>query len=247
MASPPPLPIQEEATAAAWDIVVARHREDLAWLRATFEAHRAHGGSLRVFVYDKSGDPPPPSLPAGWHWVPLANRGREAHAYFHHLATRWHDMADATLFLQGHPFDHLVSRSTAVSLPPSPLTGFEPYDARMVTETHPRGDCGDLPLAVYRALASWGLLSATAPAVEVRFPAGAQFAVSCAAARSRHREWYAARVREMEAFGDQEPATYTAVQALAGAGRLDAWTAERLWPIVFDVGGGAAGEMVPRL
>lgn len=73
------------------ELVIARHREDLAWLRRVPRA-------FTVTVYDKGG-----GLPDS---IPLPNLGREAHTYLHHLAGRHDSLADVTVFVQGHPFDH---------------------------------------------------------------------------------------------------------------------------------------------
>ena len=75
------------------ELVVARHREGLGWLRRI-------PGAFRTRVYDKSGETPPQGRP-------LANVGREAHTYLHHIVTHYDQLAPWTLFCQGHPFDHL--------------------------------------------------------------------------------------------------------------------------------------------
>ncbi len=93
------------------DLVVARYREELNWLRRVPPA-------FRVIVYDKNDQPeakqlsdflselmskrPPASLVA----VSLENVGREAHTYLYHMVTRYDSLADYTVFCQGKPFDH---------------------------------------------------------------------------------------------------------------------------------------------
>jgi hypothetical protein len=74
------------------ELVVARYREELNWLRKVPRP-------IRVTVYDKSGDAPPGA-------VPLPNVGREAHTYLHHLVSRYDDLTEYTVFCQGKPFDH---------------------------------------------------------------------------------------------------------------------------------------------
>ena len=73
------------------ELVVARYDEDLAWLK------RVRRG-FRVTIYDK-GDGS-----SGGKQLP--NQGREAHTYLHHLTERYDEIADLTVFVQGHPFDH---------------------------------------------------------------------------------------------------------------------------------------------
>lgn len=92
------------------DVVVARYCEDVAWTEQL-------SPDWRVLVYDKSQGGPRQRLatdPDGPHeaplWagsIPLANVGGEGHTYLTHIVTRWDELADTTLFLQGRPFDHV--------------------------------------------------------------------------------------------------------------------------------------------
>lgn len=84
------------------ELVVARHEEDLRWLRRV-------PPSIRVTIFNKAGSPP---LPADFPGRPslkvhaLPNEGREAHTYLTHLVERYETLAGITVFCQGHPFDH---------------------------------------------------------------------------------------------------------------------------------------------
>lgn len=83
-------------------LVVARHTEDLKWLRRVPR-------DIRVFVYDKGGSHSAPDLERGaWNVErkPLPNAGREAQAYLHHILRHYDDPASVTVFVQGKPFDH---------------------------------------------------------------------------------------------------------------------------------------------
>jgi len=88
------------------ELIVARHEEDLRWLR---RIPRAMG----VSVYNKGGSPAleeslEAELSSGARLSvrPLANHGREAHSYLTHLVVRYDALAPVTVFAQGHPFDH---------------------------------------------------------------------------------------------------------------------------------------------
>jgi len=73
------------------ELVVARYDEDLAWLKRVPR-------DFRVTIYDK-GD-------GSSEGKQLPNQGREAHTYLHHLTEHYDEIADLTVFVQGHPFDH---------------------------------------------------------------------------------------------------------------------------------------------
>ncbi|HEX8832632.1 MAG TPA: DUF3431 domain-containing protein, partial [Abditibacteriaceae bacterium] len=75
------------------ELVVARYKEDLGWLRNISQR-------IRVTVYDKHPDNPHPGA------ICLPNVGREAHTYLHHIITRYDTLAPLTVFCQGKPFDH---------------------------------------------------------------------------------------------------------------------------------------------
>jgi hypothetical protein len=95
-----------------FELVVARYDEDLAWLKRVPK-------EFRVTVYNKGdGSARGQSLP---------NLGREAHTYLHHLAERYDELAELTVFVQGHPFDHapdLHKRLQAYATGGEQVTGF---------------------------------------------------------------------------------------------------------------------------
>lgn len=84
------------------ELVVARHEEDLRWLRRVPRA-------IRISVYNKGKTP---TFPEGFPATDrvsvrdLPNAGREAHSYLTHLFDNYEKLASVTLFCQGHPFDH---------------------------------------------------------------------------------------------------------------------------------------------
>jgi hypothetical protein len=75
----------------SFELVVAHCNEGLAWLRRVPSV-------FHVTVYHKGAQ--------GGVGSRLPNIGREAHTYLHHLSERFDDLADVTVFVQGHPFDH---------------------------------------------------------------------------------------------------------------------------------------------
>ncbi len=95
------------------ELVVARHHEDLNWLRRVPKR-------FRITVYDKGASPL--SLPghalsgaatkrpcrrSNLEQITLPNVGREAHTYLHHVIRRYDELSDLTVFAQGKPFDHV--------------------------------------------------------------------------------------------------------------------------------------------
>jgi hypothetical protein len=72
-----------------FEIVVARYREDLSWTRE-YETN--------ITVYNKG-------VPES-KYINLPNIGREFQTYLYHIVSRYNNLSDRTLFLQGAPFDH---------------------------------------------------------------------------------------------------------------------------------------------
>lgn len=78
------------------NVIVARYREELAWLAEL---------DLPFLVYDKSGE-----LPGAVH---LPNIGRETHTYLTHIVNNYDRLAPYMVFLQGDPFVHLSADGQA--------------------------------------------------------------------------------------------------------------------------------------
>ena len=84
------------------ELVVARHEEDLRWLRRVPEA-------IRTTIYNKGLTPALPEgfeLRQGSRVLTLPNVGREAHSYLTHFVECYDSLALVTVFCQGRPFDH---------------------------------------------------------------------------------------------------------------------------------------------
>lgn len=81
-------------------IVVARYKEDVAWLNEL-------PADCGVHLYNKGPEIPPGTLRPGIEVHGLPNTGREAHTYLHHLRTRFKaDEGEFTVFTQADPFEH---------------------------------------------------------------------------------------------------------------------------------------------
>lgn len=91
-----------KAPSHAIELVIARHEEDLRWVRRV-------PPSLKVTIYNKGVSPPLTSeleCRPGISVIPLSNKGREAHSYLTHLVEQYGSLSPLTVFCQGHPFDH---------------------------------------------------------------------------------------------------------------------------------------------
>jgi hypothetical protein len=172
------------------EVVVARYAEAVNWTRKL-------PGSARVTIYDKSGDLPRERFP--WATVAtLANVGREAHTYVHHILERYDALAPVSLFCQGHPFDHahdLHPVARAVVGGDEVVADFrwlghilDTDDARgrrLFTRWSKNADGRELALDEFHE----ALFGEPAPAL-VHFAIGAQFLVTREAVRSRPRAFW---------------------------------------------------------
>lgn len=176
-------------TAPAAELVVARHTESLNWLRRVPR-------TLAVTVYDKG---PPPS-----QGIALPNHGREAHTYLHHLVERYDTLADLTVFVQGHPFDHvpdLHARLRELAAGHFAVDGFrwlgflidedDATGSRLFQTWSKNPSRAPLPLQQFFDHV-WGR---AAPA-RVAFYGGAHFAVAADLVRRQPRAFYA-RARDL--------------------------------------------------
>lgn len=196
------------------DLVVARYNENIA----DMVARELQSDTIRkVFVYDKS-DPSRNSK-----YVPeegdvkveveaLPNIGREAHTFLHHIVTRYDDLADLTIFVQGNPYDHLVNFlhymrfeqmvdfKAGGALPPHMSILNE-------TQTPQHSDRVDTHSASVKVLGK--------KLESYRFSPGAQYAVPRAAIHRRELDWWR---RVLEMIVEDE---------------VNAWEMERLWMYMF--------------
>lgn len=174
-----------------FELVVARHDEDLAWLKRVPK-------NFQITLYNK-GD----RASGG---IGLANEGREAHTYLHHLAERYDSLADVTVFVQGHPFDHApdlhkVLKSLAdesFSVPGFHWLGFladtdDSRGRRLFVPWSKNPERHELPLDDFHQQ----VFGEPGPA-NYRFFVGAQFIVSRSTTRRRERAFFQ-RARDLAA------------------------------------------------
>jgi UDP-galactopyranose mutase len=200
------------------ELVVARFREDVDWVRKA-------PSSVRVTILDKGGDLDPARIP--WARVEsLPNAGREAQSYLHHLASRYDSLAPITVFCQGHPFDHARDFHEDVRRIVEGreiVDGFrwlghaedmdDPRGRRLFVPWSRNADRRELALDRFHD----ALFGTPCPDL-VSFRLGAQFAVTAECARRRSREFYERAMALSAAFPDA------------------AHCFERLWDRVFVTG-----------
>lgn len=208
--------------APAIDVVVARYRESVSWLRKTPHA-------LRLFVYDKGGDLAAADASRA-EIVPLPNVGREAHTYLTHIVRHYHELAPLNVFCQGKPFDHVpefhrVLRELAAG---APVPGGFRWLGFIVDTDDPRGR---------RLFVSWSknqnrrelaldrfylkLFGAPCPE-RVRFYPGANFVVSRERIQSRPESFFQKALELAETFPDAAHCFERVWDAMFGVVGVDA-------------------------
>jgi hypothetical protein len=201
------------------EVVVARHAEDLAWLRRVPR-------EFKITIYNKGAD--------FADSIPLPNTGREAHTYLHHMVERHDSLASLTVFVQGHPFDHApdlhkILRSLADGS--FTVTGFhwlgfladtdDSRGRRLFVPWSKNPERAELPLDEFHRQ----IFGTPGPAT-YRFFVGAQFIVTREAALHRDRAFYE-RARDLAATMSLAPHCF-----------------ERCWDRIFRTNG-TAGRLPP--
>ena len=173
------------------ELVVARYREDLRWLRKVPRW-------FRLAVYNKG--PSRPFLPyrRDLTLTHLPNTGREDQAYLQHIVEHYDRLADVTVFAQGWPFDHVPDFHKALRrLAWNQMTvadflwlGFiidedDAEGARLFQPWMRSAGGGRLPLDAFCRR----LWNEAAPALVTFYP-GAHFAVHAALIRRQPRDYY---------------------------------------------------------
>ena len=189
------------------EIVVARYREDLGWLKILPQ-------DIRVTVYNKYF----------LEDIHLPNIGREAHTYLYHIIKNYDNLADYTIFCQGAPLDHCPTLFEKLEMPfendsgviwlnkpeqesPENIYSFSAWQ-------HPLG----LPVGYFL---SFLLHIDINIASEIRFPYGAQYIVHKNNILNRPKDFYEFLIKFL-----LDPSENCAIQ--------EACLFERLWPYIFD-------------
>lgn len=184
------------------DLVVARYREPVAWLRKVPR-------SIRVFLYDKGGDLAPADVPYA-ELARLANVGREAHTYLSHIVRHYDGLSPLTVFCQGKPFDHVPEfhRVLRTLVAGTPAPGGFRWLGFIVDTDDPRGRRLFVPWSKNTdrrelALDRFHLELFGSPCPErVRFYPGANFIASRERIRSRPLDFYQKALLLAETFPD---------------------------------------------
>ena len=79
---------------SSYKVVVAKYKENIDWIDCLDKTN--------VIIYDKSDTPIENS-------IPLKNIGREGETFLYHILQNYDNLPDYTLFVQGHPFDHMCN------------------------------------------------------------------------------------------------------------------------------------------
>jgi len=159
-------------------IIVARYNEDVEWTKQF----------PNVILYNK-GTP----LGAEYSQVWLPNVGREGHTYYSYICENYDNLADHTVFLQGHPFDHspnvIAALQRYVENIPNASVEFEflsehVYCASFDEEAGKYFQCANIHKNWER------VFGAPSETQEALFGAGAQFIVAKHRILQRPKEFY---------------------------------------------------------
>lgn len=192
-------------------LVVARHDEDVDWIRAVRDTRPER---VHVTVYDKGTPLATPPVNADRHTLP--NVGREAHTYLHHIVQHYDDLDDYTIFCQGRPTDHCARFVQRVAqFVDDPDDYVELTDQNMCNEPSWTDTSDAFPWLPLRETYE-ALFGRPAPHDHVAFAQGAMFGVS----RERIRRFSKER--------------YVAALDVAAAHPKAAWAYERLWRTAFS-------------
>lgn len=194
------------------EIVVARYKENLAWLKDYSQA---------TIIYNKGPNDIPPSLSFP-QIIPLPNIGRESHTYLSHIVNNYDSLAPLTFFTQGQIEDHIGPSSLHSLLqytqPPRNNDlqliffnkhGIKNFDSwtqiPYVKKWHEEYSSGIIRKAEMSPLEFWNWMFECPHPESVRFVWGAIFAVRRDLVWRREREWYRRVLAYLEGVGHENP------------------------------------------
>jgi hypothetical protein len=162
------------------DLIVARYKEDVAWIKAV-------PPGVRVLLYDKGGS---------GLGTPLPNVGREAHTYLYAILEHWNDLAPTIAFVQGDPFFHtadLLLRLERILI--DPPNAYAPMSWEIECDPEGRPHHLEQKGELLRCREIWEDLTGAACPEKLLFTTGAQFAVPRYIIKARPKAVY---VRAMQ-------------------------------------------------
>jgi hypothetical protein len=202
-----------------------------------------------VYIYDKSSssDAANAADAADAHEgikfdkIKLKNIGREAETYLYHICTHYAKLSEYTVFLQGNPSDHVLNENINVSLSPFTKSFEGLLPNKIVNETFfidLRRSPYELP-AFQKIKQFFEYKNDTENKINISFPAGAQFVVSRDCIHKRPKAFYELLKTQMHSLTVTDQRLFKDVyQGVGGINpinlTIDAWTMERIWPVIFD-------------
>lgn len=219
-----------------YDVVVAKYKENIDWIRLLFDANSSVIN--RFYVYDKSECEwtPPKDLPVVFSKLP--NIGREGGTFLHHITTHWDQLAECTLFLQGNPLDHMSTSDMAISLPVHEYVHGMPFYPRWICRETFFLDVSKSPYQLPVSTKLNQYFSRHSNSHEVTFATGAQYIVPRNILHARAKAFYDGLLEEMHRLKNEDENTFEELYRHNDPiHTLDAWTLERLWPDIFAIQG----------
>jgi hypothetical protein len=177
-------------------IVIAKYNENVDWSR----------NLDKVYIYNK-GD----NHILGEIFLP--NVGREAQTYLHHIVTKYDNLDDITVFLQGNPFDHGVESIKCIKIH-YPEDKFHPFNKRCNDYKYYTCERNNFKADIF--CSNYNIELPTTPMIE--FVQGAQFAVPKSIILSRTLDFYKNLYHTLSIVGSNPP---------------EAHTMERIWKYIF--------------
>lgn len=178
-------------------VVIAKYREDMAWVKEL---------PCEYKIYDKDKDIP--------------NVGREAETYLRYIIENYDNLPDHVVFLQGHPFDHLMERN--INFLNRCIRSANNSDV-----TIPLNYVVQERVNVYtRTRESFKALFDSPLSDTVSICSGAQFIVPKSCILNRKKEFYEVIMKVMV---DVNNTQYLMTNCL-----VCPWTIERMWLYIFD-------------
>lgn len=206
-----------------YDVVIAKYSEDLSWLDQFKEVNREK--SMNTFIYDKSRNPSP-------EHIPLPNVGREADTYLHHICNHYDSPSECLILLQGNPREHTNVPVVKWKLPDSSaITKLTAFFTNIITETH-HEDPGQSKYGLPVVQKSRQYFNVSP--VTVSFAAGAQYIVPYAVIRKRPKHLYEMLYQHIHKHVDLNWDSAKDRVSHVKDDELDAWTMERLWPLLLS-------------
>jgi hypothetical protein len=189
-------------------LIISKYHEDVSWTSSI---------KHEITIYDKSDNPIKNS-------IPLPNIGKESNTFLYHISNNYENLDDVNIFLQGDPTPHICGSFGSLQQFLNELETRNYNDKPLWIGPFTRWGSPSLYDPWFDRARSKNIFLNFPENKDIAFSFGAQYMVTKNALQSRPKKFW-------EKIYEQSK---TNLKPDDNLNKIDPWTFEILWPLIYD-------------